>query len=135
VLEILSYKVQEKAKILIIDDEKGPRESARLILKDAYVVITATGMAEAFRYMAGDHVDLVILDVIMPEMDGLTALQEIKRRHPKVEVILLTAYAAPETKQKALKFGAFGYLQKPFDKDALLDIVGRALKNQPVRKR
>ncbi len=102
-----------------------------MVLKYKYAVTTSTGAEEAFKYMAKNPVDIAILDIKMPKTDGITALEEIKKRHPETKVILLTAYATLETLQKALKLGAFGYLMKPFNKDKLLDIVDKALKNRP----
>lgn len=123
-----------RAKILVIDDELTPLESIKMVLKDKYDVTTASGAIEAFDYMAGCPVDLVLLDIKMPKIDGIKALKEIKKKYPKTEVIMLTAYMTLETNQKTLKLGAFGCLLKPFDKDELLDIVDRALKNQGVEK-
>jgi len=121
--------MQDKLKILVIDDQLAPRESIRMVLKDKYDVVAAT--AEwGFEYIAANPVNLVLLDIKMPKIDGITALKEIKKKYPGTEVILLSAYADIETTQKALKLGAFGYLTKPFDKDELLDIVDRALQNQ-----
>lgn len=126
--------MQSRLKILIIDDQLSSRESIRMVLKDKYAIATAAGAAEAFKYMAENPVALVLLDIKMPVMDGVTALKEIKKRHPEAKVILLTAYATLETTQKVLKLGAFGYLMKPFDKDKLLEIVDRALKNRTSSK-
>ena len=102
--------------MLIIDDQVAPRESIRMILKDKYAIAMAAEATEAFKYMAEDPVDLVLLDIRMPKIDGITALKEIKKRHPETEIILLTAYATHETTQSALKYRVVGYLIKPFDK-------------------
>ncbi len=125
--------MQGKLKILIIDDELAPRESIRMVLKDKYAVAAATGAAEALGYMANNPVNLVLLDINMPKIDGITALKEIKKRYPETQVILLSAYVTLETIQKALKLGAFGYLMKPFDHDKLINIVDEALKNDGSR--
>jgi len=126
--------MQNKSKILIVDDQLGPRESMRMVLKDRYIVTTVTEAKEAFRYMAENPVDVVLLDIKMPKIDGITALAEIKRKYPHTEVILLTAHADFETIQKAIKLGAFGCLMKPFDKNELLQVVDKALKNQYSKK-
>lgn len=115
--------------ILIVDDQIAPRESIRAVLKDKYTVATASGVEEALKYLAENPVDVVMLDLKMPKIDGITALQEIKKKYPKTEIILLTAYATLAIIKKVLELGAFGCLMKPFDKDKLLDIVDRALKN------
>ncbi|MBL7049855.1 MAG: response regulator [Nitrospira sp.] len=117
----------EKEKILIIDDELAPRESIRMVLKDYYSVSTAEGGHEGLEYMSSNPIDLVVMDIKMPRMDGITALREIKLRHPDTEVILLTAYASLETARDAIRFGAFDYLTKPFDKDDVLMVVQKGL--------
>ncbi|MBI5408541.1 MAG: response regulator [Nitrospirae bacterium] len=119
--------MDSREKILIIDDELAPRESIRMVLKDRYAVSTASGAPEGINMMAQNPVDLVVMDIKMPKMDGITALQEIKKRHPDTEVILLTAYASLETARDAIRFGAFDYLLKPFDKDDILMVVEKGL--------
>lgn len=114
-------------KILVIDDELAPRESIRMVLKDRYIVTTAPGAREGLDMMSQSPVDLVVMDIKMPRMDGITALQEIKNIHPDTEVILLTAYASLETARDAIRFGAFDYLIKPFDKDDVLMVVEKGL--------
>ncbi len=119
--------VDNKEKVLVIDDELAPRESIRMVLKDQYTVNTAAGAREGLDLMAQNPVDLVVMDIRMPKMDGITALQEIKKRHPDTEVVLLTAYASLETARDAIRFGAFDYLVKPFDKDDVLVVVEKGL--------
>ncbi|MBI4846981.1 MAG: response regulator [Nitrospirae bacterium] len=114
-------------RILVIDDELAPRESIRMVLKDKYAVSTASGALEGLSMMSENSVDLVVMDIKMPKMDGITALQEIKKKHPDTEVILLTAYASLETARDAIRFGAFDYLLKPFDKDDILMVVEKGL--------
>ncbi|MCK5506769.1 MAG: response regulator, partial [Thermodesulfovibrionia bacterium] len=120
----------EKAKVLIIDDELAPRESLRMVLKDKFDVFTAPGAPEGMILMDENPVDLVVLDIRMPGMDGITALSRIKERYPEIEVILLTAYASLETARDAIRFGAFDYLIKPFDKDDVLLVVEKGLKKR-----
>ena len=117
-------------KILVIDDELAPRESIRMVLKDQYDVYTAAGAQEGLDLMEQDSVGLVVMDIKMPKMDGITALQEIKKRYPDTEVILLTAYASLETARDAIRFGAFDYLIKPFDKDDVLLVVRKGIEKR-----
>ena len=119
-----------KDRILIIDDELSPRESIRMVLKDKYIVSTASGGAEGLESMVQNPADLVLLDIKMPEMDGITALQEIKKKHPNTEVILVTAFESLETAKSAVRFGAFDYMTKPFDKDELIKVVGKGLEKK-----
>ncbi len=116
-----------KEKILIIDDELSPRESIRMVLRDKYIVSTASGGPEGLEFMAQNSVDLVVLDIKMPGMDGITVLKEIKKKYPMTEVILLTAYASLESAKSAVRLGALDYLTKPFDKDDVLDVVKKGL--------
>lgn len=122
--------VGTKDKILVIDDELAPRESIRMVLKDRYEVTTASGAIEGLNMLDASPVDLVVMDIRMPMMDGITALQEIKKRHPDTEVILLTAYASLETAREAIRCGAFDYLLKPFDKDDVLLVVEKGLQKR-----
>ena len=126
--------LMNKEKILIIDDELAPRESIRMVLKDKYAVSTATGAHEGLDMMSQNPVDLVVMDIKMPKMDGISALQEIKKQHPDTEVVLLTAYASLETARDAIRFGAFDYLIKPFDKDNVLLVVEKGLKKRRANK-
>jgi two-component system response regulator AtoC len=129
--------VDINGNILVIDDELAPRESIRMVLKDIYDVSTAPGAYEGLEYMSQNPVDLVVMDIRMPEMDGITALKEIKKRHADTEVILLTAYANLDTAKDAMICGAYDYLVKPFDKDELLLLVKKGLQkrrtNQQLR--
>jgi putative nucleotidyltransferase with HDIG domain len=120
----------DRQKILIIDDELSPRESIRMVLKDSYLVSTASGGAEGLESMAQNPADLVLLDIKMPGIDGITALQEIKKKHPNTEVILVTAFESLETAKSAVRFGAFDYMTKPFDKDELIKVVGKGLEKK-----
>lgn len=126
--------LMNKENILVIDDELAPRESIRMVLKDKYTVSTATGAHEGLDMMLEKSVDLVVMDIKMPKMDGITALQHIKKKHPDTEVVLLTAYASLETARDAIRFGAFDYLIKPFDKDNILLVVEKGLKKRRANK-
>jgi response regulator RpfG family c-di-GMP phosphodiesterase len=125
----------EKDKVLIIDDELAPRESLRMVLKDKFDVFTAPGAPEGMMLMDENPVDLVVLDIRMPGMDGITALSRIKERDPSIEVILLTAYASVESARDAIRLGAFDYLMKPFDKDDLINVVEKGLEKKKDSER
>ena len=119
-----------KDKVLIIDDELAPRESLRMVLKDKFDVFIAPGAPEGLMIMKENPVDLVVLDIRMPRMDGITALKKIKEGHPEIEVVLLTAYASIESARDAIRLGAFDYLMKPFDKDDLINVVEKGLQKK-----
>jgi PAS domain S-box-containing protein len=115
------------ARILVVDDELGPRESLRMLLKPAYQITTAESGRAALNMLAQVRPDVVILDIKMPEMDGLEVLRRVKRADPSIEVVMITAYASLETVKLALTHGAFEYLIKPFSRQDLEDVVRRAL--------
>jgi len=114
-------------RVLVVDDEIGPRESLRMLLKTHYQVATADSGPVALRELPRFRPDLVIMDVKMPQMDGLEVLRQIKVTDPSVEVIMITAYASLETVRQALTYGAFEYLIKPFSRKDLEETVHRAL--------
>ena len=115
------------ARILVVDDELGPRESLRMLLKPNYLIQTADSGKAALEQIPGYRPDIIILDIKMPEVDGLEVLRRIKRVDPAIEVVMITAYASLETVKLALTHGAFEYLIKPFSRQDLEDVVRRAL--------
>ncbi len=116
-----------RSRILVVDDEIGPRESLRMLLKPAHDIRTADTARVALQEVTEFRPDLVILDIKMPEIDGLEVLRRIKRLDPSIEVVMITAYASLETVKLALSHGAFEYLIKPFSRQDLEDVVRRAL--------
>jgi two-component system, cell cycle sensor histidine kinase and response regulator CckA len=117
----------DAARILVVDDELGPRESLRMLLKPSYQIQTAESGRAALDQIPAYRPDVVILDIKMPEMDGLEVLRRVKRIDPAIEVVMITAYASLETVKLALTHGAFEYLIKPFSRQDLEDVVRRAL--------
>jgi len=115
------------ARVLVVDDELGPRESLRMLLKPTYLIQTADSGKAALDQIPAYRPDIVILDIKMPEVDGLEVLRRIKRVDPSIEVVMITAYASLETVKLALTHGAFEYLIKPFSRQDLEDVVRRAL--------
>ncbi|MFH1708318.1 MAG: sigma-54 dependent transcriptional regulator [Planctomycetota bacterium] len=116
------------ARILIVDDEKNLCEFLSIILtRDGYTVATAASGPAALASLAADRFDLVIQDVRMPGMDGIELLREIKARDAALPVVVMTAYATWATAVEAMRLGAFDFIRKPFDNDAIRDIVRRVL--------
>jgi len=112
-----------KNKILVIDDEIGPRESMRILFKDNYDVTVARDGEEGIQTLTKDPPDLVILDLKMPGMGGVEVLQKIKAVSPKTKVIILTGYGSPEATRQARELGAVLCLNKPFDIFEIRQIV------------
>ena len=103
-------------KVLIVDDEKDFVEIFSLRLEtQGEKVFTAFSGKEAVKVLEQKPIDVVILDIRMPGMDGIDTLKEIKKRYPNVEVILLTGHGSTETAVDGMKLGAFDYLMKPAD--------------------
>ena len=111
----------EEFTVLLVDDEAEFRELlAKRLSKRKLKVLTAGDAAEALRLLASTPVDVVVLDVRMPGMSGTDALREIKARLPNVEVLMLTGHAQLDVALAGMELGAFDYLLKPVDLDALL---------------
>ena len=112
----------EKLKMMLVDDEERFLSTTKkLISKKGYDVTTATSGAEALEKLKHKDIYVVILDIKMPGMDGITTLKEIKRLFPLVEVIMLTGHATVETAVDGLKSGATDYLMKPADIGELVE--------------
>ena len=120
--------------ILVVDDEPGLRESFRLILDEDFEVIDVPDGASALEVVRYSQVDLVLLDIRLPGMDGIEVLERIKAMDEGVEVILVTAVRTVRTAVAAMKLGAFDYLTKPFEDDELLSIVRRALERRSLER-
>jgi PAS domain S-box-containing protein len=119
--------MSERARILVVDDEIGPRESLRMILKPSYEIATADSGETALKTLPTFNPDLVFMDIKMPKMDGIELLQRIKAVDPTIEAVMITAYASLDTVKNALTHGAFEYLIKPFSRADLEETVRRAL--------
>ncbi|MFH1758042.1 MAG: sigma-54 dependent transcriptional regulator [Pseudomonadota bacterium] len=120
-------------KILIVDDEVSVRDSLRMIFKKDYQVIMAGSADEAFIKVKSEGPDLIFLDIIMPEKDGMQALKEIRKMHPQIPVIMLTATKTLKTAVEAMRLGAYDYITKPFDVEELKLIAQKALESRDLR--
>ena len=118
------------AKILVVDDEEVVLRSCQRILRDDYAVQTVQDGFAALKKVDEEDFDILLLDVMMPGMDGLELLQQVKECHPEIDVIMMTGLSEIQTAVKAMKLGAFDYLSKPFDPDELKLIVVRALERR-----
>jgi DNA-binding NtrC family response regulator len=121
--------------ILIVDDDPGIRESFRVILEDyQYEVLEASDGLPAIDILRASQVDLVLLDIRLPGMDGIDVLSRIKGIDEQVEVVLVTAVKTVRTAVAAMKLGAFDYLTKPFEEDELLSVIRRALERRSLER-
>jgi len=119
--------MSDRPRVLVVDDEMGPRESLRMILKPRYEIATADSGEAALKTLGTFHPDLIFMDIKMPQMDGIELLRRIKGADPSIEVVMITAYASLETVKNALTHGAFEYLIKPFSRQDLEETARRAL--------
>jgi DNA-binding NtrC family response regulator len=123
-----------RSTILAVDDDAGLRESFHLILDETYDVTDVADGQQALETVRSSQVDVVLLDIRLPEMDGIEVLERIKQLDEQVEVILVTAVKTLRTAVGAMKLGAFDYITKPFDEDEMLATVRRALQKRSLER-
>jgi putative two-component system response regulator len=128
-------RTTEKATVLIVDDERGPRESLRMILTPNHRVVQARSGAEALEILATESVDLVTLDLNMPGMKGQDLMHTIRSEYPEVEIIIITGCGSLESAADGIRSGICDYLQKPFDVVQVSASVSRALSRHRARTR
>jgi|GEM_PF-2553451 len=118
--------------VLIVDDESGPRESLKMLLKPHYRVEEADGGLRAMQIIRKRKVDLVTLDLRMPGMDGVAVLKSIKEYDPRIEVMIITGYGAGAHGSAAdlIRLGAHSYHTKPFNVPQLMIEIARAIDNK-----
>jgi DNA-binding NtrC family response regulator len=117
-----------ETKLLLVDDEEAfvAAMEKRLTMRNMKIAVAYTGEEGLKKLDEDPDIDVVLLDVKMPGMDGIATLREIKNKHPMVEVIMLTGHATVESAIEGMKLGAFDYLMKPCDMDELVAKVEEA---------
>ncbi len=124
-----------KDKILVADDEQSMREFLEIMLKkEGYKVSLASNGEEVVKMVDKDIFDLVLLDIRMPKLDGISALKKIKSVNPETIVIMITAYASADSAIQAMKEGAYDYITKPFKVDEIKLIIRNALEKKQLQK-
>ena len=123
-------KLASKETILVVDDETGPRESLRMILKPLYEVHTASGGQEALALIRNKDIAVVTLDLRMPGLSGIDILKEIKKLKPNTEVIVITGYGTLTNAQEAIRFGAGDFISKPFNVAEIISIVAKSFERR-----
>ncbi len=126
---------RDLASILIVDDERGPRESLRMILSPEYRVLQTASGAEALEILSTSPVDLVTLDLNMPGMKGEDIMRTIRCDFPQIEIVVITGCGSLETAAEGVRAGISDYLQKPFDVVQVTAAVTRALARRRARTR
>jgi two-component system response regulator PilR (NtrC family) len=124
-----------KDKILVADDEQSMREFLDIMLKrEGYRVSSASNGEEVLKLVEKDLFDLILMDIRMPKMDGISVLKNIKVLSPETTVIMITAYASADTAIKAMKEGAYDYITKPFKVEEIKLIIKNALEKKNLQK-
>ena len=130
----LIMSMNKKDTILVVDDENGVRQSFNMVLKDEYnVLLSGTGQ-DAIEIFIKNAVDLILLDILLPDIDGLELLTKFMEIDPNTEVIMVTAVNKIHTAVKAIKLGAYEYIIKPFVVDDVLTVIRRALEKRSLVK-
>jgi DNA-binding response OmpR family regulator len=116
------------ARILVVDDEPLVLDMLTEVFTLAgYEVLTASAAADALRLVQGVLLDVIVLDIGMPNMDGVTALQRLKALKPNVPIIMLTGNSDEQVGRTTLRWGAFDYIAKPFETAHLVGVVAAAV--------
>jgi len=122
-------------KVLLVDDEeKFVTSNAKLLSKRGYDILTALDGREALKTLESHDVNVAVLDVKMPGMDGIAVLKEIKNRFPLVEVVMLTGHATFESAVSGLKIGASDYLMKPCQISELMKKIDEAYEKRKLNE-
>ena len=124
--------VANKSNILVIDDELGPRESLRMILKPSFNVYTAENGKSALEIIKKIPIDLVTLDLKMPGLPGEEVLKHIKTFDPTIEVVIITGYGTLKSAVEAIKYNVFDYILKPFNVQDILSTVKKCIKRREM---
>ncbi|MCX5905965.1 MAG: response regulator [Deltaproteobacteria bacterium] len=120
----------KQGSILIVDDEIGPRESLRMILKPLYDVHLASNGGEALAIIKKEMIDLVTVDLQMPGINGTDVLREIKKLKNDVEVIIITAYGTLAHAIEAIRYGAVDFISKPFNAAEIITVVNKSIERR-----
>ncbi|MDP2895735.1 MAG: sigma-54 dependent transcriptional regulator [bacterium] len=118
--------------VLIVDDDEGTRESLRIALRDRYEIALASSGAEALDLLQRRRADVVLLDILMPGLNGLEVLKAIKEQHKDIEAIMISATTSVQRAIDAMKLGAYNYIVKPFDVSELRMVVDQALRSKKL---
>ena len=122
------------ATILVVDDENGIRQSFNMVFKDRFNVLLAENGKQAEDLLTKNPVDLILLDILLPDINGLDLLERLKALDPNPEVIMVTAVKEIQSAVRAVKLGAYEYIIKPFLVDDVINIINRALEKRNLMK-
>ena len=131
-----SKSISEKdGNILVIDDELGPRESIRMVFKDTHNVSLAEDGFKGIEILKREDIDVIILDLKMPKINGIETLKKIREIDKDVPVIILTGYGDVDSAKKAIHYGTMEFLSKPFNVEDIIKIVNKAIETRRAKLR
>jgi len=127
--------MNENVTVLVVDDEDYIRDSVKIILEtEGFHVICTDNGKDALDILSAHYVDIVLSDIHMPGMDGITLLKEVKNRFKDVEILLVTGYPSLDSAVESVKIGAFDYITKPFKVDDLVNKIQKALDSKKLKR-
>src|SRR5262249_33666577 len=117
-------------RVLVVDDNARARQSMVDVLAAAgHEVVSSASAIEALRIVEQNHCDVIITDVQMPGMDALAFIRTLAERKVEAQIVMITAFASVTSAVEAMRYGAFDYIEKPFDVEQLESLVARALRH------
>lgn len=123
---------RSKPRLLAVDDEKDMLDTFQTILGKNHQILRSLSGEDALDILKAESIDLVLLDIRMPKMDGIETLKKIKARHPDTEVVMVTASREIKSAVECIKLGAYDYVTKPFERDELKSIIEKALEKKAL---
>ncbi|MFH1757674.1 MAG: response regulator [Pseudomonadota bacterium] len=127
--------MEQKASVLVVDDELGPRESLRMILKPLYDVHTAANGQEALDCIQKEKVDLITLDIKMPGLSGMDVLRELRKLGSDAAVVIVTGYGTLTNVHAAIRYGAMDFVSKPFNVPDIVAIVNKSVAQRSYNRK
>jgi putative nucleotidyltransferase with HDIG domain len=129
-MSFVPHRPTQKPTVLVIDDEAGPRDALKVILRPFFNIQSAESAQAAIDVLNQQPIDLITLDQKLPDRQGLDLLQEIKHDHADIEVIIITGYGSLKSAMEGIRHGAAGYLLKPFNVTELITLVNQTLEKK-----
>ena len=126
--------ISKHVRILVVDDNKGARESLEEILEDDFGVECVEDGASALEKIANEAFDIVLLDIVMPEMDGIETLKRIKAYDQSIDVIMVSATDRAQEATDSIRAGAYDYITKPFDTEGIFNIIERVMQKRSMEQ-
>jgi len=123
---------KRRGKLLIVDDEEGPRQSVKVIFKDDYDILMAADGATAVELAQQNRIDVAVCDIRMQGMSGIELLERLKYVDPAIEVVMMTAFETTDTMRQALRLRASDYINKPFDIGTMRAAVAAAMQRRTL---